>query len=307
MLNFIDFFGAQMVNEDYALVPRFTLKKKEVFDDFPVGKELDVSEELLTKAVKYGMILLLKYKNPEEDRGRERVVYPMVLGKSGGGELLMRGFHFKGWSHGLGKPVEKIWRIFRFDRITKMAFTGSFYRVPPSGYNQDDPGFAGGVTVAADFAEIRANQQALVKALVIQGEGETELKPDKGDIIEVEAESTGENLDLAKPWESSGALEQDTAKNVRITFLKSQFGTTRVALLGVLAMSQVNAVASGEEDEPEATAGKDERVIKLYDRQALKGSFEVVGACMGDELGTPERGRVDGAAEYEVYVYKARK
>jgi hypothetical protein len=304
LIKFRDYTGLAALREDYALVPRFKLKKKEIFDDLPLGKPVDCSEKLLTKAIKNGCIMTFSYENPEEDHGRERVVYPMVLGRSQAGDLLLRGYHFKGWSHSANRPVEKIWRVFRMDRIKQMAFTGTFFRLPPPGYNHDDPGMEGGVIVAADFAQIRANQQALVKAMLIQGEGETALKPDGSDnVIEVEAESTGEDLLLASPWDSTKVLMEEDAATVRITFLKSQFGATRVALLGVLANQDALAPDAGEDEADK----QDDRIIKLYVAGALKGAFQVVDACMADELGKPDRKTVGGADSYEVYVYKRTK
>jgi len=47
--------------------------------------------------------------------------------------------------------INKIWRLFRTDRILSMTFTGSFYRLPPSGYKADDKGMRGGIIAKADF------------------------------------------------------------------------------------------------------------------------------------------------------------
>ena len=158
------------VNEDNSYVPRFGLKKSKEIVGIPINEPIKPSEKILIKAIQYGMIFLINYKGEEDNHfaGHERVIYPMVIGKSSKGKILIRGYHLNGWSVSSNRHVNKIWRMFRLDRVLSMTFTGSFYRLPPQGYNMNDKGMRGGIIARADFNEIRKNQQSLLKAQEIQ-------------------------------------------------------------------------------------------------------------------------------------------
>jgi hypothetical protein len=80
------------------------------------------------------MVFLINYKGEKDNHfaGHERVIYPMVIGKSSNGKILVRGYHLSGWSVSGNRHLQKIWRMFRLDRVLSMTFTGSFYRLPPS-------------------------------------------------------------------------------------------------------------------------------------------------------------------------------
>ena len=114
------------------------------------------------------MIFLINYKGEKDKHfaGHERVIYPMVLGRSSKGKPLIRGWHLNGWSVSKNRHINKIWRLFRADRILSMTFTGSFYRLAPTGYNMNDKGMRGGIISKADFNAIRKNQQNLVQQLM---------------------------------------------------------------------------------------------------------------------------------------------
>ena len=299
LLRFVDFIGS--LNEDYALVPRFSLKGNEIFSDFPVNKPVDYSDELLVKAIQNGMVVLLTYRG-EEDKsltGHNRVIYPMVLGKSEAGKTLIRGYHLHGWSVSTGHATEKVWRMFRADRVKHMTFTGTFFRLPPNGYNMEDPGMTD-IIASADFAQIRANQQALVKAMKVQGDGENTLAADENHIASIDTESTGETLDLSSPWDSTSVLKQEDAETIRVTFLKSQFGNDRIVLLGVMGKDKV-------QKESEEARQDDERIIKVYEDDSLKGSYTVLDACMATELGAGDFLRVDGQNKFDLYVYRGKR
>ena len=115
--------------EDNEFIPRFSLKNVKDIADIPINEPVKYSDQLLIKAIKYGMIFLINYKGEEDKHfaGHERVVYPMVLGRSSKGNSLLRGWHLNGWSVSNKRHINKIWRLFRTDRILSMTFTGSFY------------------------------------------------------------------------------------------------------------------------------------------------------------------------------------
>jgi len=156
--------------DNQEFVPRFSLKNVRDIANIPINEPVKYSDELMIKAIKYGMIFLLNYKGEKDSHfaGHERVIYPMVLGRSSKGKTLLRGWHLNGWSVSQKRHINKIWRLYRTDRVLSMTFTGSFYRLPPNGYNMNDKGMRGGMIARADFNEIRRNQQNLVKQDKIQ-------------------------------------------------------------------------------------------------------------------------------------------
>ena len=156
--------------EDNEFIPRFSLKNVKDIANIPINEPIKYSEQTLIKAIKYGLIFLINYKGEEDTHfaGHERVIYPMVLGRSTKGKQLLRGWHLNGWSVSQKRHINKIWRLFRTDRILSMTFTGSFYRLPPSGYNMYDKGMRGGIIARADFNEIRRNQSNLVNQNKLQ-------------------------------------------------------------------------------------------------------------------------------------------
>jgi len=133
--------------EDREYVPRFTLKNVKDIANIPINEPIKYSDAVMIKAIKYGMMFLINYKGEEDKHfsGHERVIYPMVLGRSTQGKVLLRGWHLNGWSVSNKRHIDKIWRLFRADRILSMTFTGSFYRLAPIGYNMNDKGMRGGI------------------------------------------------------------------------------------------------------------------------------------------------------------------
>ena len=117
--------------EDREYVPRFTLKNVKDIANIPINEPIKYSDAVMIKAIKYGMMFLINYKGEEDKHfsGHERVIYPMVLGRSTQGKVLLRGWHLNGWSVSNKRHIDKIWRLFRADRILSMTFTGSFYRL----------------------------------------------------------------------------------------------------------------------------------------------------------------------------------
>jgi hypothetical protein len=114
------------LKEDRAYVPRFNLKSVTKIADIPINEPIKPTEEVLIKAIKYGMVFLINYKGAKDKHfaGHERIIYPMVLGKSMKGKDLVRGFHLNGWSVSSNRHITKIWRMFRLDRVLSITFTG---------------------------------------------------------------------------------------------------------------------------------------------------------------------------------------
>ena len=222
--------------EDNEYIPRFSLKNVKDIANIPINEPIKYSDEVMRKAIRYGMMFLINYKGEKDKHfaGHERVIYPMVLGRSSQGKVLLRGWHLNGWSVSQRRHINKIWRLFRTDRILSMTFTGSFYRLPPAGYNMNDKGMRGGIIVKADFNEIRRNQQALISQNKIQNREEVTIgQPDKT-FASIQVKETETQVDLMKPFENSYLNNNKDMAGLRISFLKSIYGNTYIAVLGAL-------------------------------------------------------------------------
>jgi hypothetical protein len=114
-----------------------------------------------------------------------------------------------------------------------MTFTGSFYRLPPSGYNMHDKGMRGGIIARADFNEIRRNQEKLLKSEDIQNRKEVQLEgEEKTEKVKIKVINTNTQLNLENPYDNQYIKNEENAANLRITFLKSIYGDKYIAILG---------------------------------------------------------------------------
>lgn len=216
-----------ILKENSTLFPRFNIKDADIFPDFPANKDLQYKPEYLLKAIAYGMVLQIKYNGEEDTVGHERFIYPLVYGKSKDGQQILRVYHLKGWSVSKGGYVEKVWRLFRCDKIEWIRFTGMFFRLAPDGYKMDDKQITQKLGVA-DFNIIRNNQTQLLDKNKVDTLDKTILK--KVNLIEVK--DLNFNLKLFDPWQNN-ILPKKDAKNIRITFAKSVIGNNWVAIVGV--------------------------------------------------------------------------
>ena len=272
------------LKEDSEFIPRFSLKNIKDFQNIPINEPIKYDEKILTKAIQYGMIFLINYKG-EKDKlfsGHERVIYPMVLGRSSQGKTLLRGWHLNGWSVSKNRHINKIWRLFRTDRILSMTFTGSFYRLPPAGYNMNDKGMRGGIIVNADFSQIRRNQQNLVQQNVVQNRQEVTLSQEERKFVTIRAKNTDSKLDLNKPIENAYINNLKNVENVRISFLKSIYGNVYVAILGAM--------------------GEPGNTVKILDDKGKNlGVFKVIDSTTGQILKSIKK--VKGNALYDLYIF----
>lgn len=272
------------LKEDNVYVPRFKLKDVTEIADVPINEPIKPTPEIFIKAIKYGMIFLINYKG-EKDKyfaGHERVVQAMVLGRSTQGKLLLRGYHLNGWSVSANRHINKIWRLFRVDRILSITFIGSFYRLPPAGYNMEDKGMRGGIIARADFNEIRRNQQALVKAQQIQNKEEVTLAEEERKFVSVKVKSTNTNLDLSNPLENAYINNLKDVRNIRVAFLKSIYGNKYIAILGAL--------------------GQPGNTVKVLNEKGTNlGVYKVLDSVTGDVLKRIKN--VKGNKVYELYLF----
>lgn len=272
------------LSEDKEYIPRFTLKNAKEIADIPVNEPIRPTEDVIKKAIEYGMIFLVSYKGKKDTKltGSERVIYPMVLGKSSPGNLLIRVYHLNGWSVSSNRHIEKVWRMFRLDRVLSITFTGSFYRLPPQGYNANDKGMQGGIIARADFNVIRNNQLKLVKANQIQNKDSITLSEEGKALISVKVESTETKIDLNTPFENAYINNIKDVKNIRISFLKSIYGQKYIAILGAM--------------------GKPGGTVRLTDQKGINlGIFKVLDSISGETLKRIKG--VKGNSQFDVYIF----
>ncbi len=272
------------LKEDREFVPRFSLKNIKDFQNIPINEPIKYDEKILIKAIQYGMIFLINYKGEKDKHfaGHERVIYPMVLGRSSKGKLLIRGWHLNGWSVSKNRHINKIWRLFRADRILSMTFTGSFYRLAPVGYNMNDKGMRGGIIAKADFNVIRRNQQNLVQQNIVQNREEVTLSQEKRQFVTVRVKNTDSKLDLTKPLDNAYINNLKNVENVRISFLKSIYGNQYVAILGAM--------------------GEPGNTVKVIDEKGKNlGVYKVLDSTTGQVLKSIKK--VKGNAIYDLYIF----
>lgn len=270
--------------EDREYVPRFSLKNIKEIGNIPINEPIKYSDDVMIKAIKYGMIFLINYKGEKDSHfaGHERVIYPMVLGRSSKGKTLLRGWHLNGWSVSQRRHINKIWRLFRTDRILSMTFTGSFYRLPPAGYNADDKGMRGGIVAKADFNQIRRNQQNLINQNKIQNREEITIGDDKRKFATIKVKETNTQLDLTKPLENAYINNAKDLAGVRVSFCKSIYGTKYVAVLGAL--------------------GQPGNTVKILDEKGTQiGVFKVLDSTTGNILKNIKS--VKGNKIYDLYLF----
>jgi hypothetical protein len=270
--------------ENQEFVPRFSLKNVRDIANIPINEPVKYSDELMIKAIKYGMIFLLNYKGEKDSHfaGHERVIYPMVLGRSSKGKTLLRGWHLNGWSVSQKRHINKIWRLFRTDRVLSMTFTGSFYRLPPNGYNMNDKGMRGGMIARADFNEIRRNQQNLVKQDKIQSREEVTIGDENRKFAIIKVKDADSQVDLTNPMENAYINNIKDMVGLRMSFLKSIYGNKYIAILGAL--------------------GQPGNTVKvLTDKGTQLGVYKVLDSITGDVLKNIKR--VKGNSLYDLYLF----
>ncbi len=270
--------------EDKEYVSKFTLKNVKDIANIPINEPVKYSDQTMIKAIKYGMIFLINYKGEEDNHfaGHERAIYPMVLGRSSTGKVLLRAWHLNGWSVSQKRHTEKIWRLFRTDRILSMTFTGSFYRLAPVGYNMNDKAMRGGFIAKADFNEIRRNQQALVSQNKIQNREEVTLGDEERKSVTIRTKNTESVLDLNNPLDNAYVNNIKDIATAKISFLKSIYGNKYIAVLGAL--------------------GQPGNTVKVLDDKGINiGVYKVLDSTTGQVLKNIKK--VKGNAIYDLYLF----
>ena len=274
-----------LLKENTDFVPRFSLKDLEIFNDLPINQPVRFSDKLITKAIKFGLIFLINYKGAEDKNfaGHERVIYPLVLGRSAKGKSLLRGYHLSGWSVSKNTTVDKEWRLFRTDRVLSMTFTGSFFRLAPDGYQPNDKAMMGGIIARADFNEIRRNQDKLVKDQQIQDRKDVSLEQkEKSKISTIIIEDTDTVVNINEFMENPIIQEIDDLDNLRVSFLQSAYGNKFIAVIGAI--------------------GRPGNIVKVkVDKSKTLGNYKVLDSAIGRDLKKVKG--VKGNALFDLYTF----
>ena len=273
-----------LLTESQDFVPRFSLKDLEIFNDVPVNEPIKPSQEVIVKAIKYGLIYLMNYKGEKDKNfaGHERVIYPLVLGRSSKGKILLRAYHLTGWSVSKNTTINKDWRLFRGDRMLSITFTGSFYRLAPEGYQPNDKAMRGGIIAKADFDEIRRNQEKLVNDRQIQDREDVSIEQkEENKISTILIETTNTDVDVNEFMENPIIQEVDDLDNLRVTFLRSMNGNDYIAIIGAI--------------------GKPDNIVKVKTDITNLGNYKVLDSAIGRDLKNVKK--VKGNALFKLYTF----
>lgn len=96
-----------------------------------------VSFDDLQRAIKNKDVIIITYDGDEPGGKGYRTVYPVCLGRSLKGNLVLRAYEPEGASHSvaIGKKVLPGWRLFRVDKTFTFRRTGETFDTLPSNYN----------------------------------------------------------------------------------------------------------------------------------------------------------------------------
>lgn len=285
----IKIFGPK-VNEAQQIDPN-------IIPNFPINKPVKFNEDLMKKAIKYGLVLLLNYRGDEDKwkGGRERTIQPMVLGVNRNTKnMLVRGWHLEGWSVSQRAETKKVWRLFKTDNIVSMTFTGNFFRLPPEGYKMNDRHMTERIIASANFNDIRRNQNALLKGGQIQAEEETIIAQPTGGVISIEITNSGSKIDLKVPFKNMVInknnldtvrfMNDPSTKAMKFSVMRSMFGNKYLIIVGAI--------------------GTLNRQVKVFDGKTLLGNYRCIRSFLGSDLNNNKI--IDSQSVFDLYVFNRK-
>jgi hypothetical protein len=278
------------VNEAQQIEPN-------IIPNFPINKPVKFNEELMKKAIKYGLVILINYRGEKDNwkGGRERTIQPMVLGVNKNTKnMLVRGFHLEGWSVSKRADTKKVWRLFKTSNIVSMTFTGNFFRLPPLGYKMNDRVMTERILAKADFNEIRRNQNTLLKGGQIQAEDETNIANQTGGVVSIEISNSNSKIDFKIPsknllinkknLDSVRFLRDSSTKALKFSVMKSMFGNKYLVIVG--AVGTLN------------------RQVKIYENKKLLGNYRCIKSFLGSDL--DKNKIIDNQNIFDLYVFNRK-
>lgn len=161
------------------------------------AQRVPYSKDLMIQAIREGREVGILFQSNNEAYkmpvAKYRIIYPVALGISKKGNVVIRAFHKMGQSESeaintgqRSAEVENTWRLMKVANIKGMWFTGIFFRGPLEAYNPDDKSMVN-VEFAADFNKIRKFQDDMVN----QAQGQAEREKKRKNIINL-FKDTGE-------------------------------------------------------------------------------------------------------------------
>jgi predicted DNA-binding transcriptional regulator YafY len=113
------------------------------------------SIESIASAIRGKQVCVIYYEGDEPGGKGLRLIEPVCLGTTKGGNRAVRAYDIEGASHTgyLGKQILPGWRIFRLDKILSLNPSGEVFTNPREGFNVNgDKTFRGGVCIVkAEF------------------------------------------------------------------------------------------------------------------------------------------------------------
>jgi len=275
----------------YIFKKRFNINEgkydaiKDLIPNFPVDKPVKFDQNLMIKAIQYGMVLTISYR-ADYSRwrgGMERTIYPMVIGiNKNTKNLLIRAWHLEGYSVSQKRETKRVWRLFKASNMFWMKFTGEFFRLPPQGYKMNDRVMTLQTIKAADFSEIRRNQNKLLEIGKIELEGETKFG-DKPIITKIQVKNTGSIIDLKNPTQNQ-YVDKKNIKENKISILKpiNTNNSDIIAVIGAIGTINKN--------------------VDIYlDNNTKLGTFKTIKAFTGAEFNTNRQ--VNNISEFDLYTF----
>lgn len=132
------------------------------------------SKDMIITAIKEGREMGMLFKADNEKYtgkvAKYRIIYPVAMGISKKGNLVIRAFHKLGQSEieaiRTGKrsaEVENTWRLFNAKNIKSIWFTDNFFRGPLEGYNHSGDKSMINIEIKANFPSIIKFQDDYIK------------------------------------------------------------------------------------------------------------------------------------------------
>jgi hypothetical protein len=132
------------------------------------------NKDIIIKAIKEGRELGISFQSDNESYKmptvKWRVIYPVAMGLSKKGNLVIRAFHRYGQSEKealrTGKrsaEIENAWRLFKASNIKAVWETGNLFRGKLEGYNNFGDAGMVNIEIQANFSEIIKFQDNLLK------------------------------------------------------------------------------------------------------------------------------------------------
>lgn len=140
------------------------------------NERVPFSKDIIVTAIKEGHELGILFKADNDKYAgkvaKYRIIYPVAMGISKKGNLVIRAFHKMGQSEieaiRTGKrsaEVENTWRLFNAKNIKSVWSTGNFFRGPLEGYNQGGDNSMINIEIKADFPSIIKYQDDFIKKM----------------------------------------------------------------------------------------------------------------------------------------------